>query len=117
MDLLKNSSIGCTKRRLFLLLILNFSDWICTLALLSTGCFSEANPLMQSVVESVPLGFAVKVVLPFSLTLLALHKIRDASSKQVIIANRIILFGVTVYFLINLYHIFCFSVFFIFLRG
>lgn len=112
MTLFKNSTTVCTKRRLIMLFILNVSDWICTLSLLSTGYFAEANPLMQNVITSLPLGFAVKVLLPLGLIILAMKKIKCADSDQVVVANNIVLAGVSVYILLNLYHLFCFSLLF-----
>lgn len=97
------------KKRLFLLFMLNLSDWICTLALLRTGLFKEANPLMENVISNYALGFAVKAVMPFGLILFALTKLKDADRRQILISNNIALFGVSVYFLLNLYHIACFA--------
>ena len=97
------------KKRLFLLFMLNLSDWICTLALLRTGMFKEANPLMENVISNYALGFAVKAVMPFGLILFALTKLKDADRRQILISNNIALFGVSVYFLLNLYHIACFA--------
>ena len=52
------------KKKLFLLYALNIVDWICTLALIRTGDFYEANPVMSGLVDSLPLGFLVKCALP-----------------------------------------------------
>lgn len=112
MTLFKNGTADCTKRRLMLLFLLNVSDWICTLSLLSTGHFAEANPLMQGVVNSLPLGFAVKVLLPLGLIVLAVKKLKYTDEKQLVTANNIVLFGVVVYTLLNLYHLYCFTVLF-----
>lgn len=113
MNIFKDDSVACTKRRLFLLFLLNMSDWICTLALLSTGMFEEANPLMKNIIESPLLGFLVKAALPFCLILFAVSKLKVADSRQLIVSNNIALFGVAVYLLINIYHLFCFSLVFI----
>lgn len=110
MTLFKDGTVACTKRRLTLLFLLNVSDWICTLSLLSTGYFTEANPLMQRVVASLPLGFAVKVLLPFGLIVLAVKKMKYAEKKQLVTANNIVLFGVVIYTLLNLYHLYCFTI-------
>lgn len=96
------------KKRLFLLFMLNLSDWICTLALLGTGFFKEANPLMQGVIADPLLGFLVKAALPLGLILFAVTKLKEADSRQILISNNVALFGVSVYFLLNLYHILCF---------
>ena len=109
MNIVKNDTILCTKKRLFLLFILNFSDWICTLSLLSTGYFEEANPLMKTVIANPLAGFIVKAAMPFVLIMTALYKIKNSDSKQLLIANNICLVGVSVYLLINIYHIICFS--------
>ena len=98
------------KKRLFLLFMLDLSDWVCTLALVSTGLFREANPLMRGVIGSPLLGFSVKVALPAALMLFALTKIKTADERQLRLSNNIALFGVAVYFLLNVYHIFCFCI-------
>ena len=104
----KDDSEICIKKRLFLLFMFNFSDWICTLSLLRTGFFKEANPLMRDVISSVYLGLLVKAVIPLILILFAVSKIKDADKRQLLISNNIALFGVSVYFLLNVYHIACF---------
>ncbi len=112
---MKKLSIFCDdtgigiKRRLTALFLLNVSDWICTLALLRTGLFREANPLMSKVVAGLPSGFLVKVCMPLALILFAFSKIKSADSRQRLISNNIVLAGTTVYFLLNIYHIICFA--------
>ena len=108
MNSFNNSTILCTKKRLFLLFMLNMSDWLCTLALLSTGIFEEANPLMKSVIAQPIYGFLVKIALPLILMVIALSRLKDSDEKQVLLSNRICLCGVSVYVIINLYHILCF---------
>lgn len=98
-----------------MLFIMDVTDWVCTLALLSTGYFTEANPLMQNVVGSVPLGFIVKVLVPGTLILFALKKLDGAGRKQLLISNNIILVGTAAYFLLILYHICCFGILFFYL--
>lgn len=110
MNLLKNDTILCTKKRLFLLFMLNLSDWVCTLALISTGFFEEANPLMRGVVSNPVLGFAVKIFVPLIFILLAVSKLSNADKKQVLTSNNIALLGVSVYTLLNLYHVICFAI-------
>lgn len=105
----QNDTALAVKKRLFLLFMLNLSDWICTLTLLKTGLFKEANPLMRSVITSYPLGFALKVIMPFSLIVYAFMKLKDADRRQILISNNIALAGVGVYFLLNLYHLICFA--------
>ena len=108
MNSVNDCTILCTKKRLFLLFMLNMSDWLCTLALLSTGVFEEANPLMKSVIAQPVYGFLAKIALPLVLIIFALGRMKDADENQILLSNRICLFGVSVYVLINIYHIFCF---------
>ncbi len=108
MNILRNDTVLCTKKRLFLLFMLNMSDWLCTLALLATGLFEEANPLMRKVISSPPLGFAVKVLFPLLFVLAAINKVKDADERQLLVSNNIALLGVSVYLLLNIYHIICF---------
>ena len=103
-----DTALGARKR-LFLLFMLNISDWICTLSLLKTGLFKEANPLMSGIISNVWLGLLVKAGLPLALILFALTKVESADSRQLLLSNNIALVGVSVYFLLNLYHISCFA--------
>lgn len=114
MNSFKNDTVLCTKKRLFLLFILNVSDWLCTLALISTGYFEEINPLMKNVVASPLLGFVVKIFVPLIFVLFALSKVKESDSRQLLISNNIALFGVAVYVLLNIYHIMCFGTLYIF---
>ena len=88
--------------------MLNVSDWICTLALLRTGLFKEANPLMRGIIDNKAAGLCVKIFLPLALIAFALTKIKEADKRQLLLSNNIALFGVAVYFLLNIYHIVCF---------
>ena len=47
-----------------LIYLMNVVDWVCTLSLLRTGRFYEANPLMQSYIGSPTFGFVIKVLFP-----------------------------------------------------
>ena len=105
----RDDSALSTKKRLFLLFMLNVSDWICTLALLRTGLFREANPLMRGVIENLWLGLLVKAVLPLALIIFAVTKLKGADRRQLLLSNNIALAGVAVYFLLNVYHIVCFA--------
>ena len=109
MNSFNDSTVLCTKKRLFLLFMLDVSDWVCTLSLIATGVFEEANPLMKQVIAMPALGFLVKVALPFVMILAAVGRLKYADEKQVLISNRVCLCGVVVYVLINIYHIFCFA--------
>lgn len=109
MNSFNDSTILCTKKRLFLLFILNLSDWVCTLTLVSTGIFEEANPLMKSVIAQPLIGFLVKAAVPLIMIFAAVARLKEADEKQILISNRVCLCGVSVYLLINIYHILCFG--------
>lgn len=64
---------------------------------------------MRNVISDVRLGFLVKILLPLMLILYALSKVGKADRRQLLLSNNIALFGVSVYFLLNLYHISCFA--------
>lgn len=51
-------------RKLCLIYSLNAADWICTVTLIRTGGFYEANPLMSCVIGDLSLGFLIKCILP-----------------------------------------------------
>ena len=57
--------------KLFLLYILNICDWICTEALLKSGYFIEANPVMQPVVTDFWQTILIKGILPLVLILIS----------------------------------------------
>ena len=65
--------ITALRRKLCLIYSLNIADWICTVTLLSSGGFFEANPLMRPVLGDVSLGFLVKGILPAFLLLFVGH--------------------------------------------
>ena len=109
MNSLHDSTTLCTKRRLFLLFMLNMSDWVCTLALLSTGIFEEANPIMKYIISNPLLGFLVKIAIPLVMILAAVSQLEYSDERQVLLSNRVCLCGVAIYVIINLYHIFCFG--------
>ena len=55
--------------KLGLLYFLNIVDWICTEALIGSGHFVEANPVMQPVLENFWLTLLIKGILPLVLVL------------------------------------------------
>ena len=55
--------------KLGLLYFLNIVDWICTEALIGSGHFVEANPVMQPVLENFWLTLLIKGILPLVLIL------------------------------------------------
>lgn len=91
--------------KLLIMYLLNVSDWLCTEALISSGRFYEANPIMQSVVDSFPLTLLVKGVLPLVLVILCAIIYRLADCEEGRFAGWMINFGIIVYSLLNIWHI------------
>ncbi len=91
--------------KLILLYLLNISDWLCTMALISSGKFYEANPLMQPVFENFWLTLLIKGAAPLALAVLCavLYKIWGMGET---VAMKVILYiGIIIYSLLNLWHI------------
>ena len=113
MNVLRNDTLICTEKRLFLLIMLNISDWLCTLSLISTGAFEEAKKQKKNIIARPIAGAAVKVFFPIVFALFALIKAREADRQQLLVSNNIAFFGVIVYVVINIYHLVCFALLFI----
>ncbi len=109
------STIFCNKlsKSLFLLYLLNFSDWICTLLLLNTGKFQEVNPFMLPFMDSSFTSFIIKGILPLGLVLFINYRANNATAKQMKIANRVVGVGIGIYTLINMLHILNFVYFYV----
>lgn len=100
-------------RKLGFLYLLNISDWFCTLALLNSGYFAEANPFMSGVITNLPMSFAIKCLIPLLLVVYVNRRANDASEKQIKFSSRIIVGAIILYTLINLSHVANFLLLFI----
>lgn len=100
--------------KLFLLYILNLCDWICTEALLKSGYFIEANPVMQPVVTDFWQTILIKGVLPLVLILISCVVFRWADTGETKLIKIMLFFGITAYVLVNLWHILNFVLLFLF---
>ena len=90
--------------KLYFVYFLNVVDWICTVSLLSTGLFYEANPLSRTFISNNALGFALKCVLPFLLIFLSARFLHILEFSQLKVADMLISFALTVYLFITLDH-------------
>lgn len=61
------------KKKLILLYVMNIADWLCTVVLLRTGGFYEANPLMRPFVAEPIGGFLLKGAVPALIILLIIR--------------------------------------------
>ncbi|MBQ5398119.1 MAG: hypothetical protein IIU14_01645 [Ruminococcus sp.] len=91
--------------KLFFLYTLNAADWFCTQALIDTGRFQEANPLMASVMEYPIVGFFIKCVLPLALSIFIWLFYKIFKLEQNKFTNFIIYSGVIIYSAVILVHI------------
>lgn len=92
-------------RKLFFVYFLNVIDWLCTVTLLSTGMFYEANPIARSFIDSILLGFLIKCLLPFGAIFFCSRCMHILDSAQLRLADMLISFALTVYIAILLDHI------------
>ncbi len=98
--------------KLGFLYLLNVIDWLCTEALLLTGRFHEANPLMNIVITGFVPALIIKVALPLGITALCFIIYRLGGEEENKFANVLIYIGTFLYALINLWHIFNFVLLF-----
>lgn len=92
-------------QRLFFLYFLNLVDWLCTEALLSSGRFYEANPIMSPVLNSFGYTILIKGLLPLALVILCAVVFKLAQVEESRFANVMLNFGIIAYSLVNLWHI------------
>ena len=91
--------------RLAVLYALNFIDYICTVFLLSTERFFEANPVMQFLFSAPLAAFAVKCLLPIPLMLYISAQAKTADKRQTKISLVLIDIAIFLYLAIILSHI------------
>ena len=98
--------------KLFLLYFLNLCDWICTEALLKSGYFIEANPVMQPVVTDFWQTILIKGILPLVLILISCVIFKWADTGETKLIKIMLFVGIIAYVLVNLWHIFNFVLLF-----
>ena len=92
-------------QKLFFLYILNLCDWACTEALLASGRFTEANPIMRPVLGDFLPTLLIKCVLPLMITLLCALFYKLAKAEESRAVNIMINAGIVAYTLVNLWHV------------
>ena len=92
-------------RKLFFLYALNLSDWLCTSALLGTGKFYEANPLMNPVMHSFMPALLIKGLLPLALTMLCAVLFKLSGERDSRFTTVLLNIGIVAYTLVNLLHV------------
>ncbi len=92
-------------RKLFFLYLLNLIDWLCTEALLSTGRFFEANPIMSPVLKGFFPTLLIKGLLPLALVVTCALIYRASGIIYNRFADFLLNAGIIIYSLVNLWHI------------
>lgn len=108
-----SASLG---KKLYLVYLLNVVDWVCTVALLSTGLFYEANPFARTFISDITFGFVIKCVVPLVLIYLCARFLHILDFSRLKIADMLISFALTVYLFIALDHLINFILLFFFWR-
>lgn len=103
------------KYKLLILYLLNVTDILFTLLLVSTGLFIEANFLMVNAVQSLSASFILKILLPAVLLLYIYIRMKKASETQLKQSNIILNIITGVYIIINIFHLICFLLFGLFI--
>lgn len=99
-------------QKIFFLYFLNLIDWVCTEALLLSGKFYEANPVMRPVLASFAPTLLIKGLLPLALTLICCAVYKAANIGESKLANGMLYTGIIVYAAVNVWHIFNFLLLF-----
>ena len=99
-------------RKLSLIYSLNIADWICTVTLLRSGRFFEANPLMQPVIGNLSLSFVIKCVAPFFLVLTIIRLTEKLDRGGLLKVDRIASLVLMLYFALCVDHIINFLIMF-----
>ena len=92
-------------KKLLLIYALNVADWICTVILLHTERFCEANPLMRPFLTNIPSGFLLKCLFPAAAILAIRFTLRQLDPDELRIADRFIAFALVFYAAIGVDHI------------
>lgn len=92
-------------QKLAFLYLLNLSDWFCTQALLGTGRFYEANPLMNPVLRSFVPTLLLKGLLPLALTVLCAVLFKLSGLEESRFGNTLLNIGIVAYAAVDLWHI------------
>jgi hypothetical protein len=107
---IKNYNLEVIKKKLLILYVLNVTDIIFTLILLSTGFYMEANTLMADVVQNPLTSLALKTILPAALLLFIYIRMAKATDNQLKQSNFILNIAAAGYALINVSHLVWFAI-------
>ena len=109
----KKSNSFSFYQKIFFLYFLNLVDWFCTQALLASGRFYEANPIMQPVLGSFRSALLVKGILPLVLIIICSIVYKLMGVEEGFFTKLLLYIGIGAYALVNLWHIFNFVLLFL----
>lgn len=101
-------------QKIFFLYFLNLVDWFCTEALIASGRFFEANPIMQPVIDNFWLTLMLKGLLPLVLVVGCCVIYKLLGVEEGFLSRLLLNIGICAYALVNLWHIFNFVLLFFF---
>ena len=88
--------------KLLIIYLLNIFDLFCTLVLLGTGIFEEANPLMKNIINNVDITIFIKVFIIGTILLFIARYIK----RDYKIANRLINITLISYICVSILHLY-----------
>ena len=100
-------------QKIFFLYFLNLADWFCTQALLASGRFYEANPIMQPVLGNFVAALLIKGILPLVLIIICSIVYKLMGVEEGFFTKLLLYIGICAYALVNLWHIFNFVLLFL----
>lgn len=106
----------CNKlvQKLYFVYFLNIVDWVCTVLLLDTGKFYEANPIARTFIDNIWLGFLLKCIVPFVIVFGVSRFMHILCIKELRFVDTLICFALTVYLAVTLDHIINFVILLLF---
>jgi hypothetical protein len=100
------NKVKLCRKKIVMIMFLNFSDWVCTTTLLNNEGFFEVNPIMAQIMDKPLLCFCIKCILPFILSLY-IYKVLPNSNELVVSVVNIIMIIISLFYIaINIVHIF-----------
>ena len=108
----KKSNSFSFYQKIFFLYFLNLVDWFCTQALLASGKFYEANPIMQPVLGNFWAALLIKGILPLVLIIICCVVYKLMGVEEGFSTHLLLYIGICAYALVNLWHIFNFVLLF-----
>jgi hypothetical protein len=102
---LKNYALSNIKIKLTVIYLLNATDIFFTLILINSGYFYEGNYIISPFLTKPFIAILLKLTLPGVLIIVLNHRIKKATTKQLILSNLLIDGCMIMYIVINCFHI------------